>query len=110
MPGKYKKKNCPACGIEHRKKGIYCCQSCSNSARVITDESKKKTSNSMREYADTPEGIAAAKRAAIRLSAMQRGVDHDLVNIEDFAVDIPNIRSLDDYSDLIDGYDNAEKW
>lgn len=33
MPGVYKEKTCPACGIKHRKRGEFCSKTCSNKGR-----------------------------------------------------------------------------
>jgi len=42
MPGVYKKKNCPVCGIEHRKRGPYCSISHALSDRVVSKETVEK--------------------------------------------------------------------
>lgn len=41
---------------------------------------------------------------------MNRGLEYEGVTVDDFAVDIPTIRSLDDYDGLLDGYDKASDW
>lgn len=33
MPGVYREKECPTCGVKHRKKGQYCSKTCSNKGR-----------------------------------------------------------------------------
>ena len=33
MPGVYREKECPTCGVKHRKKGKFCSKSCSNKGR-----------------------------------------------------------------------------
>lgn len=109
MSGVYRLKECPSCGVEHRKRGQYCSQSCANSERVTTPETKKKLAEANREYNQSPEGIANARRAAERMALMNKGLESDQVTIEDFAVDIPDIRGLDDY-DGLDGYDRADSW
>jgi hypothetical protein len=112
MPGVYKKKNCanPKCGIEHRRRGPYCSQGCHNSHREVTEQTKKNISKGLREYNQTPEGIAAAKRVGQRLSMVNSGQEHNMVNQEDFAVDIPNLTTLDDFEDFLDGFDKGESW
>lgn len=40
-------KNCPKCGTIHVKKGKFCCRSCAN-GRIHSEETKKKTSNSVK--------------------------------------------------------------
>lgn len=53
MPGIYKKKNCPQCGVEHRKRGEYCSRSCASTGRKHTEEAKKKIRESNKKtYSD----------------------------------------------------------
>lgn len=109
MPGQYKLKSCPVCSTEHRKRGQYCSQSCANSTREITTETMTKIKRSVAEYQNSPEGLANAKRQALRASAMRNG-DELPVTVEDFAVDIPDIRQLSDYDDILSGFDRADNW
>jgi hypothetical protein len=92
VPGVYKLKNCPNCKKEHRKKGNFCSQACSNSHREVSE----KVIENIRKLAETnnrtPEGIATAKLMSNGLSA------------EDYSIDIP------DFPDLPEGYDIADKW
>ena len=105
MPNQYREKECPSCGITHRKKGKYCCQSCANSNQKKTPEHIKKIKKSIAEYQNSPEGLANAQRQSVRASAMNN--DQPLpVTLEDFAVDIPELREAPD----LDGYDKAENW
>ena len=105
MPNQYRKKNCPVCSVEHRKKGVYCSQSCANSNQKKTPEHVKKIKKSIAEYQSSPEGVANAQRQSLRASAMRN--DEPLpVTLEDFAVDIPDIQDLPD----LDNYDKAERW
>lgn len=53
------------------------------------------------EYNQTPEAIAKQKQLNTSLASM---------TVEDFAVDIPDIRDLRDYDGLLDGYDKASDW
>jgi hypothetical protein len=82
MPGVYKLKNCPECKKEHRKKGKFCSQACSNSHREVSE----KVIENIRKLAETnnrtPEGIAAAKLMRNGLSA------------EDYEINIPTIPDL----------------
>jgi hypothetical protein len=32
------------------------------------------------------------------------------MTVEDFAVDIPDVTDLSDYSEFLDGFDRGEKW
>lgn len=107
MANQYKQKECPVCYTVHRKRGIYCSQSCANSTRTVSDDQKKKIKKTLKEYQNTPEGLANAQRQSLRASAMRN--DEPLpVTIEDFAVDIPDTRDLSDFD--LDGYDRADNW
>lgn len=50
MPSVYKKKLCPECYTEHRKRGPFCSKICSNKARIVTQETKQKQSESMSKF------------------------------------------------------------
>ncbi len=101
MPGVYKKKECPQCHLEHRKRGPFCSQACHNRYRDVTDETKQKISEKAKEYYRTPEGVAKKSLFSLERSGEIRGV-----SIDDFAVDIP---SISDY-ELPPGYDIADDW
>ena len=103
MGGVYRKKTCPTCGIEHRKRGAYCGQSCANAGREITDVTRKKMSRSALEYNETPEGLANARRTSMRTTAMNMGAPPP-VTVEEFCVDLPN------FPELPEGYDHATDW
>jgi hypothetical protein len=92
MPGVYKQKDCPQCGVTHRKRGPYCSQSCANKDRIVSDKVRDNMRKVVEEYRKTPEGIAAGKL-----------INSDIAP-EDYAVDIP------DFPDLPDGYDVADRW
>ena len=95
MPGVYKEKTCPTCKKVHRKKGQYCCISCSNAARSLTDETKTKIGDGLREYYTTPEGIASASINNRRVHNDRLGLPAP-VTIENFTVDIPEIYDIPD--------------
>lgn len=95
---RYKEKICPVCSITHKKRNQYCSKECSNKARIVTDETKQKLSVKRREYLQTPEGLATLSRIS------ENNSNPNTVNIDDFAVDIPDI------IDLPPGYDIADKW
>ena len=93
---RYKEKNCKFCDKLHKKRGVYCCQSCANRDRT---EYSPKVAEAMRkvaiEYNKTPEAIA------------QQKLLHTGISIDDFAVDIPDLPpDLSEYSD----YNKAEDW
>lgn len=95
MPGVYKEKECPTCKILHRKKGAYCSISCANNARSLSDETKEKIADGMREYYNTPEGIAQASINNRRVLADRMGLAAP-VTIDEFTVDIPTLYDLPD--------------
>ena len=105
MPNQYKEKQCPVCNQSHRKRGAYCCQSCANSNQSKSPEHVKKIKKSIAEYQNSPEGVANAQRQSVRASAMRTGAELP-VTLEDFCVDLPDIREMPD----LDGYDKAENW
>jgi len=97
--GQYKLKKCKYCNKEHRKRGPYCSQSCANADRVPTDNMRQAMRRVAREYNQTPEAIAKQKQLNTPLASM---------TVEDFAVDIPDLRDISD-SDWSD-YDRADNW
>lgn len=104
MSGMYRKKECPTCGIEHRKRGNYCGQSCANGGRLITDDTREKMSRSNAQYNRTPEGIANARMNSLRQTSIAAGLPPP-VTIDDFCVDIPDLPP-----ELPEGYDLASDW
>ena len=101
MSGQYKIKKCPACNKEHRKRGLFCGQSCANSAREPTDNMREAMRDVAREYNLTPEAIANQKKFNTPLADLKA---------EDFAIDIPEVRDLSDYDDFLRGFDKAADW
>lgn len=101
MPGVYKEKNCPNCGVTHRKRGEYCCQRCAAESRTVTEETKEKISDSLKDYLLTPEGQANLRIASQRSTAYLTGAPMP-VTIDEFAVGIPDI------PELPDGYDTND--
>ncbi len=96
MPGVYKEKECPVCGIIHRKRGLYCCQTCANSTRIHSEETKQKISESNKEASQSPERIAHGHM-------LKAGT---LMAADEYAINIPD---LSDRPDL-DGYTDASDW
>jgi hypothetical protein len=97
MPGVYKLKNCPECNKEHRKKGLFCSQSCSNSHREVSEKQREqghKLAEYTKENRGSPEQIAAGLLLGSGLST----------DSENFAINIPDIH------DLPEGYDIADNW
>lgn len=95
MAGVYREKSCPTCKTKHRKRGDYCCQSCASSARTLSETTKDKISEGMREYYQTPEGSAQAFINNRRVNAL-RVNEAPPVTIEEFTVDIPTIYEIPD--------------
>ena len=100
--GKYREKNCKFCQVKHRKRGLYCSQSCANRDRP---EYSANVAIAMRkvaeEYNKTPEAIAKQKQINTSLASM---------TADDYAIDIPVIKTLDDFDQYTEGFDKAEKW
>ena len=99
--GKYREKECKFCSVKHRKKGPYCSQSCASYDREPTDAQRDNMRKVAEEYNKTPEAIAKQKQINTPLASL---------TADDFAIDIPEIKTLDDYIDYTDGFDRAEKW
>jgi endogenous inhibitor of DNA gyrase (YacG/DUF329 family) len=100
-------KTCPKCGITHTKRGPYCSRSCGN-VREHTEEDKKIRSQKLLEYHQTPEGAATRAKAGKYLSAYKKGEEIDMVDVEEFAVNIPDVT---DYVSEYDAtWERAEKW
>ncbi len=99
MKDRYKEKNCKFCEKPHKKRGLYCGQSCANRDRP---EYSPKVAENMRsvaiEYNRTPEAIAQQRLLSTGIT------------IEDFAIDIPDTTDLSDYSEFLEGFERGEKW
>ena len=95
---RYKEKNCKHCGKLHKKRGPFCSQGCSNSNRKVSDKVREGMRKVAIEHNRTPEAIAQQR-------LLPTGI-----TIEDFAIDIPEVRDLSDYSEFLDGYDRGESW
>lgn len=73
MAGVYREKQCPVCGITHRKRGPYCSRSHALSDRTHTAETKNKISEAGKkryedktsdDYLDTVDNVRAAQLAS----------------------------------------------
>ena len=100
MSGQYKEKNCPKCGVKHRKRGLHCSASCAAMGRPVSEETKELHRQNTREYLQTPEGIANSKKTG----------DGTQIAADEFAVNIPEVRDLSDYTEFLDGFDRGENW
>lgn len=103
MAGVYREKECPSCGVKHRKRGAHCSISCGNASRTISDTTKEKISEGLKEYYNTPEGIAQAATNNRRVNNDKLGLPAP-ITIDEYTVDIPTIY------DIPDGYDIASDW
>ena len=101
MPGVYKEKNCKFCNKLYRKRGLYCSQSCASYDREPTDAQRDNMRKVAEEYNRTPEAIAKQKQINTPLASL---------TADDFAIEIPEIKTLDDFTDYIEGYNKAEDW
>lgn len=55
-------KECPVCNATHRNRGLYCSKVCSNKGRLVTDEQKQKTSESMTKFMNSDDDVAEEAR------------------------------------------------
>lgn len=101
MSDRYKEKNCKFCEKLHRKRGPYCSQSCASTDREPTDIMREAMRKVAIDYNRTPEAIAKQKQINTPLAAM---------TVDEFAVNVPEIRDLSDYSEFLDGYERGENW
>lgn len=62
MPNVYRKKICPACDVEHRRRGPYCGRSCATKGRVLTDEHKEKLRQTTKRFMNSGSDAAEKSR------------------------------------------------
>lgn len=104
-PPIYRKKNCPQCNVEHRKKGPFCSQGCHNRHRgPMSDETKSKLSESKKRWYQTPDGMREKEK--LILNTKLRAEGRDTIKTEDYYVEIPDFKDLDDYA----GWEKSENW
>jgi len=102
-----KEKSCPRCGTTHKKRGPYCSMSCAN-VREHSEEDKAIRRKKLIEYHQTPEGAATRAKSAEITSAIRRGEEWQKTEMEDYAVDIPDV--TDYVAEYDDTWSRAEKW
>jgi len=102
-----KEKSCPRCGTTHKKRGPYCSMSCAN-VREHSDEDKDIRRKKLIEYHQTPEGAATRAKSAEISSAIRRGEEWQKTEMEDYAVNIPDV--TDYVAEYDDTWERAEKW
>lgn len=92
-------KQCPKCGVKHKKRGPFCSRSCGN-GRVHSVEDKRKRSIKLKEYNQTPEAQARNARLGRELSARLLGQDTGTLNADDYYIEIPDLHDkLDDFDE-----------
>ena len=104
---RYKEKICPTCGVTHKKRGPYCSRSCGN-IRQHTEEDKAIRSQKLIEYNQTPEASASRAKASKIMTAMNKGEQIEVVSMEDYAVNIPDV--TDYVAEYDSTWERAEKW
>lgn len=57
----YKEKDCPKCGVTHKKRGEYCSRSCGNQ-RKHTEETKQKIAVGKREWLNSGTDAAEVEK------------------------------------------------
>ena len=94
-PPIYKKKNCPQCGVEHRKQGQFCSQGCHNRFRgARSEETKAKISETKKQWYQSPDGMRDRDRMKLNMKLKAEG--RDTITSEDYYIEIPDIDSLSD--------------
>jgi len=83
MPSVYKKKICPQCYSEHRKRGPFCSKICSNKARIVTQETKQKQSESMSKFMNSGNETAERLIWAINSTRDEREEGFPLPQVPD---------------------------
>jgi len=102
-----KEKSCPRCGTTHKKRGPYCSMSCAN-VREHSEEDKAIRRKKLIEYHQTPEGAATRAKSAEISSAIRRGEEWQKTEMEDYAVNIPDV--TDYVAEYDETWERAEKW
>lgn len=80
MPNVYRKKSCPACGVEHRRRGPYCSRSCATKGRVLTDEHKEKLRQTTKRFMNGNSDNAEKVRWIIAQQAGNKGITVDEID------------------------------
>jgi hypothetical protein len=97
-------KKCPKCGIEHtREPSRYCSLKCAR-AREQPPELKEAKKKKLLAYHQTPQGTVTREKASKFAHALNTGKEMPVfVSMDEWAVDIPDIRDIDDI-DFLDNY------
>jgi hypothetical protein len=81
--------------------------SCGN-VRTHSEEDKAIRRKKLIEYHQTPEGAATRAKSAEISSAIRRGEEWQKTEMEDYAVDIPDV--TDYVAEYDESWERAEKW
>lgn len=104
-------KQCPQCKAMHTKPGTFCGNSCANVGKATKHpESNINRSKKLIAYYESPEGIATRKKQSVKITAYNKKQVHEEIPSEEYYIEIPDVKDLSDYSDLLIGYDIADKW
>ena len=99
---RYKEKECPKCGILHKKEGPYCSQSCSSQRQMAEHQKKSISKSNKRYYSETIEGYASRKRTGDMARSREKYKEMGLSD-EDWMLDFPlTTDNLDIYDDDTD--------
>lgn len=105
MAGIYRKKICPTCGVEHRRRGPYCSRSCAGKARVMPADvvEKIRESNKARVADRTSDAYLDAVDNLRQATAVSKGRD---------TTPIPPRQRPDRAGETIDGdyWVSADDW
>lgn len=106
MPGVYREKTCPTCGISHKKRGPYCSRSCGNH-RVHTEETKEILREKTADYFNSPAGLATRKKLSEKATAKNTNTPYEMLSPDDYAIDIPDMSRIRTMSpnEFSDGHD-----
>ena len=89
-------KECPKCGVEHNKLGLYCSRKCANS-RIWTDEDKLKKSisikNSGKSYFKNLKGKPGRKQTKEERDKKSRTLKENYTNNPNILLKIQNTRN-----------------
>lgn len=106
MPGIYREKTCPKCGVIHRRRGPYCSRSCAMSSRIVSDETKQKHSeNNKKRYEDKTSDAYLDNLENIKAAAKKsKGINPDPIppQFRNEYIDDNHFVSGGDYWTIID--------
>ena len=104
-------KICPNCGKEHISTSrLFCSKFCAQ-ARKQTEESNVRQRQALINYHQTPEAVGTRnKLARFNVVTKGEGKEFNEVSIDDFVVNLPDIREIEDFGEFHEGYERGESW